>query len=228
MRTSQLVSNFRAAYSLHSDDAKYTDRYLISTFNVARAMLLKQKASREKLKRTNYIGICMPMCLAKPLECPCIAEAQCYAIVSKYDVPDYIMVGNRLGFDVRTGSGEQIDEWSPRMANDAKLNPALKNKIGYWLENYRGNTKLVVWNNLNLTHIYLTLLPTNLDDIANIPRCDGGGTVTDDCASWLDEEYPLDADLLFNFYEMVNKILLRQAAHIDDRVNDFVDAEVKQ
>lgn len=222
MKTSQLVSNFRTMYKLYSDDNKWTDRYLISTFNVARAKLLRDKSSKDKLKRTNWVGFCMKLCLAKPLECPCIAEAQCYALVSKYDIPDYISTKTIRGIDIRTASGEMLDEWSPRSASLSKHNPGLKNKKGYWLENYRGNTKLVIWNSLDLEYIYVSLLPTNLDDISEIPTCNSL-TGEEYCIDWTEEEYPLDSDLIFDLYRLVDSLLNKQLLHVDDRTNDSAD-----
>ena len=194
MKTSQIVSDFRANYKLHSDD----------------------------VKRTSYVGFCLPLCLAKPLECPCIQEAQCYALVSKYALPDYISTDDGVGLEVRTASGDILDMISPRNAKLMKLNPALRNKLGYWLENYRGSTKVVIWQSLDLEFIYLSMVPTDINDIAAIAAC-GDAAVTTNCGDWTDEEFPIDAELLFDLYRMMVDLINNKYRVLDDKVNNGND-----
>lgn len=224
MRTSQLVSNFRANYALFSDDIKWTDRFIISMFNIIRPKLLYDRNKKDRVKRTNFVGFCMPLCIGKPLECPCIAEAQCYALVSKYYVPDYIPLDYPYsGIEIRTGGGAKLDEWSPRDANLSGLNPALENKMGYWLENYRGKTKLVIWNTLDLEYVYVTMLPSDLDDILKLAQCgieDGFDTCAED---WTTEEFPLDANLLFDLFRMTADLINQKYRDVDDDNNDTSD-----
>lgn len=225
MITSQLVSNFRTNFALYSDDIKWTDRFIISMFNIARAKLLYDTNKRERVKKTNFVGFCMPLCISKPLECPCIAEAQCYALISKYHIPDYIPLQYPYtGIEVRTGDGKKLDEWHPRDANLASLNPATKNKFGYWLENYRGRSKLVVWNTLDLEYVYISMLPSNLDDIAAIATCGEADGVETGCGSnWLEEEFPLDSNLIFDMFRLTVDLLNKQYRDVDDDVNDTTD-----
>jgi len=223
MTTSQIVSDFRANYKLHSDDVVFTDRYIVSLANVARAKLLYQKASRDQLKRTSYVGFCLPLCIAKPLECPCIQEAQCYALVSKYDLPDYISSKEGVGLEVRTADGVTLEMISPRNAKLMTLNPALKNKLGYWLENYRGNTKVVIWRTLDLEFIYISMVPTDINDIANIAVC-GDASVTTSCGDWTEEEFPIDPELLFDLYTLMSQLINTRNRTIDDKTNDTNDS----
>ena len=222
MKTAQIIADFRANFKLHSDDVVFTDRYLISLANVARAKLLYQKAKRNKLKRTSYVGFCLPLCLAKPLECPCIQEAQCYALVSKYNIPDYIATSEGIGIEVRTADGILLEMINPRNAKLMGLNPALQNKIGYWLENYRGSTKLVIWRTLELKFIYITIIPTDINDIIAIATCDDTG-VTTDCNDWTQDEFPIDSELLFDLYKLMVELINQQYRVIDDKVNDNSD-----
>ena len=224
MLTNQLVSNFRAAYALFADEHRWTDRYIVSMFNIARAKLLHDKAKRDRVKRTNFVGFCMPLCLGKPLECPCIAEAQCYALVGKYDLPDYIDLEFPFsGLEIRTGDGQKLDMWSPREARLAKLNPALKNKAGYWVENYRGDNKLVIFNKTEWQYIYVTMLPTDLDQIIDIPACSDDGVDTGCPDDWTTEEYPLDANLIFDLFRLTDNMLKQQYRTVEDDVNDTKD-----
>lgn len=223
MKTAQIVSDFRANFKLHSDDVVFTDRYIISLANVARAKLLYQKAKRDKLKRTSFVGFCLPLCLAKPLECPCIQEAQCYALVSKYNIPDYISTSDGVGLEVRTADGVTLEMINPRNAKLMGLNPALKNKIGYWLENYRGNTKLVIWRTLDLQYIYVSMIPTDINDIAAIAACGDTDVSTATCDDWTDEEFPIDPELLFDLYKMMVQLINGGYRDVDDIINDTAD-----
>lgn len=225
MTTNQLVSNYRTMYSLYSDDVRWTDRYIISLFNIARAKLLKDESKRERLKRTNWTGFCMPLCLAKPLECPCIAEAMCYALVSKYELPDYIALQYPYnGIEIRRADGSKLDEWHPRDASLSSLNPATKNKQGYWIENYRGKNKLVVWNTLDLELVYVNMLVTNLDDIDKIAKCgEEDGVTTTSCTDWTTEEFPLDSNLIYDLFRLTNSLMLAQMRDVDDSTNDTQD-----
>ncbi len=221
MTTSQLVSDYRTNYKLHSDDSKFTDRFIVSIANVVRAKLLYQKAKREKTKRTNFVGFCLPLCLGKPLACPCIAEAQCYALVAKYPIPNYISVDDYTGLEIRTGDGELLDLASPRNVKLWSLNPALRNKKAYWIENYRGVNNLVIWNTLDLEIIYVSMMPENIDDIAAIAFC--SDAAVDSCSDWTTEQFPLDSELIFDLYKMMNELINSRLRSADDKVNDFND-----
>ena len=223
MKTSQLVSDYRANYKLHSDDVKFTDRFIISIANVCRSKLLYQKAQKDKLKRTNFVGFCLPLCLGKPLACPCIAEAQCFALVAKYDLPAYITSSSGMGLEVRTASGDMLALTSPRNIKQWKLNPALKNKLAFWIENYRGANKLVIWGSLDLEYIYVSLVPEDLNAISAIASCDDAAISTDTCDSWTSEEFPIDSELLFDLYKLMNELINGKVRTLDDEINDSND-----
>ncbi len=221
---SNLVSIFRGKYKTFSDDTKYTDRMIISVFNICRTTIIKQEAEREGVSRQNYIGFCMPLCVGKPIKCPCIAESQCYALVSKYQLPKIINLSGGTAIMIRTANGYVMDMFAPQEARNMNLNPAFKNKPGYYIENYRGERYLVIWNTLDLDVVYIEMIPDNLDDIAAIPLCDGtGNEVADSCIDWTTESYPLDSDLEYRLFQMAENMLLGNAKTNDDVINDTQD-----
>ena len=88
--------------------------------------------------------------------------------------------------------------------------------IGWFMQ----GSRLFVVGSTKLPLVIIEAVFENPEDIENFAACpDNPITITSPC-SFLDEEFPIDPDLVFPMYELTIKLLGYTNYFVEDKVND--------
>lgn len=90
MTRNDVVARLRDAIKEQTDDSKYTNRYLWSTFNTFMYQLIKQETDKGRIYNESelWISICVEMEEVSALICDCLyIPYDCTVYRSKYEIP---------------------------------------------------------------------------------------------------------------------------------------------
>lgn len=210
-----------------SDDDRLSERLIGHMLNTSRAILLKRKMDKERsVNETNYQVICLPLTLSNFADCPnCNLPnlTNCQIMKSTMAIPRPITTRWGMSIRVRKIDGTIISPLNMTNKKYSQYSLASNTSIGWLLQ---GSTLFVI----GPTHIPLVLLEVvleNPEDISSLDPCANVNSLTTPCFM-LDEDFPIDPDLVMPMYQLTIQLLGYANSMIEDKVNDSSDPNVLQ
>lgn len=205
-----------------SDDTQYSLRLLAQFLNIARAILTEQKADKyHYISEQSFQSLCVPLELGSFHNCCDYPNAPCKILKSVSPLPKFL--NTRWGdfAKVMTLTGEVISKGSPTSTTYSTYtitnNPA---KPSWFIH----DNHLFIKSNLDLEVVLFNSLFDNPVEIGQLNCSSNTDTV---CPDYMDEEYPIDPDLIEPAYKKVLEMLAYSARlPFKDSENDAKDSQV--
>lgn len=207
-----------------SDDNRFSNRLIAHYLKNARSLLIKRKLDKmTNLSDLSYQTLCVPLEVATYHDCSCITDQfDCQVLKSICQLPKDIVARNKSSIVVRNIIGQKID--STNISRNDLAAYSISNKqtsVGWLIE----NGKLVLLNtDLTLPHVLLTALWEDPEKLDNYCGC-GSDDSLSPCYDSLEQEFPIDADLVMPMYEMTLKFMQITQTYPEDNLNNAKDVE---
>lgn len=233
MLTKEIIQRILSLYGkgVQSDDSRLTTRHIYNKMSSVRSKLLTQELKKkQKVNQWNYMTIpCIELVLAPRHECPCLPQTGCNILKSKYRLPKPLtsLVSHSIQEVMSIDGAIRYDEI---LANEVKNRKGAKytaNKPDFWIQNgylyltHRGGPKVVT----------MTMLPEDPLEVTNFPSyCSSDCVDCQDvsCVSPLDEEFPIDQDMIDTLIELcANELVVTFSKTQEDITNDTRDSSLE-
>lgn len=186
---SESISRLRTAIKQYTDDSPYTDEYLYSVLNSAKAILLRQRAAKFN-KLPNPQCFCMELVEANSHDCDCI-DIGCKVLKTRYPVPETIFGRNTDLLYLKTLGEKEIDIVDFRQLSHRDLDPI---KAGTRVATEL-NGHYLIWNEENLKAIVICAQWADIADWSDKVLCPTGDEDCFDIGS-LDFGIPKDLEMV--------------------------------
>lgn len=216
----QHIGTIRGLIKEHSDDSKYSDQFLYEIFKaVSRDLQTAQLLKHWNTSIWNSKRFCLKLEKGLSHDCDCV-KVGCEVFKTTEKVPRVIKHRNRDLLKVFALDGTEYDYINPTDQKTALLDDVMSNRINWSLI----NQKIVLWNTPpNFRHKAILVEGFWYDetDWAYIKYCDTNGNQTDKpCYDITEDDYSLDADLIFPTYAKVLELLGVTLNYGGDQTND--------
>lgn len=207
-----------------SDDNRFSNRLIAHYLKNSRALLLKRKLDKMvTLSELSYQTLCVPLEATTYHDCSCIVdEFDCKVLKSTCTLPKDIVGRNKSSIVVRNVLGQKID--STNISRNDLAAYSISNKatsVGWLIE----DGKLVVLNtDLTLPHVLLTAVWEDPEKLDNYCGCSSDDELSP-CYNSLDQEFPIDADLVMPMYELTLKFMQITQSYPEDNLNNAKNVE---
>jgi hypothetical protein len=220
----QYISDLRGIIKESGRSADvYTDQFLYSLLNGARAYLLEQQSSKLDFQ-SEWDWQQFPLKLVKDKShlVGCVTVG-CDILRTEYKVPRPITSRIKNMMDVTTFDYSTILLSTEQAYRNAKYDDIKSQKtMASVINNY-----IIIWNKPELKSILVNGLWENLLDWTTIPQCDNSGNYTTaTCFDALNSEFKIGEDLKHATYDIVLKKLFPTLDRHKDITNDS-NAEIK-
>jgi hypothetical protein len=208
------ISAIKALLKLETKDALPTDSLVYDQMLIVRNLLLNQKLNRNKvINAQNYQQFCIGLEQDKYHDCDCIPSG-CNVLKSTVTLPKFLSNNNGLLMSVRTIDGQELS-YIPSQLIKAKLNSRYQaNKVSYDIQ----NNKLIIFGTLDLKAILISGILEDPSELSEYNYC--GNNNNENCFDIDTEDFPIDADLVYNMRDLVQQRLLQTYDIKQDLVND--------
>lgn len=231
MTTKELISRVQRLYSkgVKSDDSRLTSRHIYNKLLTARSRLITQELNRrKKVSQWNYqILPCVELIEVPSHECPCLPEVGCRILRTKYKLPKPLVTHYKHTISSVTSIEGSIvyTETTFESKRYKKGNRYTSNTPDYYIKD----------GYLYITHRYgpriisIVGLFENPWDVSQYPQYCKEGEVEDNCTSILDDEFPIEADMIDTLIELtLNELINIFPQMVEDRSNDNKDSHIQQ
>ncbi len=222
MKIGEHIAAIRGMLNQHKEtEAPMSDQFIYHHFAVVCAMLTKQKYDRSKIFNPfNLRYYCVSLSAGLVHDCGCIA-AGCNVLKTNIIVPAPIMGRTSPYIRVMTVDHVDIPYIHPSIAGSVDLDPIRRNRIHYSIV----GSRIVLFGANVVALIPRAILvggffedPTTW---ATIQACSpSGDDLETTCYSLDTDEFPVDADLISNAYQIVLQRLGVTITIPTDRDND--------
>lgn len=203
-----------------SDDHRLSDRLIAHFLQVARARLIEQKIDKYHfISEQSYQDWCVDLELSSFHSCCEAPELDCKVLKSTIAVPKFL--------NSRWGNHLKVMDLEGRVLPEIKLTQTRfalyalsRQPIGWFMH----NNHLYIVNSKALTKVILNGLYNDPEEIHNY-NCPGTGS---NCPEFMQEEFPIDSDLVDSMYKVALDLLLLATKQPIDTENNFKDVETVQ
>jgi len=208
-----------------SDDRRVSDEHIYHLLKVYRSRLIWEKQNKfNKLSAFNYQTIyCLPLELVELNECKCYSTG-CVTLKSKCDLPKVLSYRNDLIIKVTLLDGTSVSKTSIAKVNYARFRKTPM-PFGWFIH----NGKLVIIGDKRLKVVTVTAVfedPLALQDMCS---CTEEGEETPVmCYNVLDEDFPLDAEMVSSLYKLVLEDMDMFYRYPQDDENNAKSTEISQ
>lgn len=194
-----------------ADDFKYSNSLILHFLEISRALLMEQKASKyHTISELSYQSKCMDLELGGYHSC-CGTDTGCKLLRTKELVPK--LISTRFGnfIKVTTLNGDIIPHAFLNESKYAKYAIATLPKTTYSIH----DGKIFIHGNTNLEKILVNGVFTSPGEA--LEKCPENEV----CKSYMDENFPIDADLVLPAYKIAIEMLTQNRQ--PDLENDSKD-----
>lgn len=204
-----------------SDDYQYSNRLIAHFLQVARTLLIEQKANKYvPISPQSYQSWCVSLEKGSYHNCCDTPSSNCQLLKSTIKIPKFL--STRFGdlAKVTDLNGVPISKTSPTIQRLSKYSITNKQpKVGYFIhDNY-----LYIVANKSLTKVLLNNVFFDPSSIEALNCSIGEGN----CKEPFDSEFPIDADLIAPMYELTLKYLTASIAKDYENDARFPDINSK-
>lgn len=222
MLTSEIIQRVQSLYSkgIQSDDSRLSSRHIYNKLISLRSRLISQKVNkRQKISQWSYQTLpCIGLEKAPKNECPCIPPIGCEILKSKYPLPKSVTsIDKHIIQSVTSLDGSEVyNETFFEIEKYSKGNKYTKNNISYYIR----NGYLYVTGTIGLEVITLTGIFEDPTEVINYKSyCEDD--CEECCESVLDQDFPIDGDLIDVLVELSVKELIEVFSQMrEDRNNN--------
>jgi len=191
MTYSEVLSTIRQTIKEVDDDSKYTDSYLYTLWKLGRSKFLAQRLkSKDFVDRQNWITVCLELEKALSHDCECVQNG-CDVLRTVHPIATSMSGRVTSNLEVLTLDGTMIPHRHAYEIKTDMLDPIKKNRLGYTIV----NSKIVVWNTLELKAIQIRQLANDPLYYNDIQYCDTTNDSIPDCINIYDTETGLPEEL---------------------------------
>jgi hypothetical protein len=184
-----------------SDDASYSLRLIAHFLKVARAILTEQKADKyHYISEQSFQSLCLDLQEGNFHNCCEAPQTKCKLLKSTLPIPKFL--NTRWGdfAKVMTLEGDVLSKTSLTLNTLSKYSLTNKKpKLGWFIHDQH----LYIMNNKMLTQVILNSLFDDPEQVQNL-NCANNEA---DCTDFMDQEFPMDPDLVDPMYKMVIQYL---------------------
>lgn len=229
MILSELIQRIQSLYShgVQSDDTRLSPRHIYNKLVTTRSKLLYDKLQyQSNLHPSNYQLIeCLEMVKVPNHECPCLPPTGCKVIRSKHKLPK-MMVANGIQTIkfVRT-----IDRHMYYKKTTLEKERLSKGNKFFSLQNkyYVENDYLYIIQQFGPLVLSISALFEDPLEVKNFPQYCPKDVETEECKSFLDIEFPIDAELIEPLIQLTIDELVRMFYSLpEDLSNDSKDSNI--
>lgn len=200
-----------------SDDFSYSNNLILHYLEVARAKLIKEKADKyQYISELSFQSLCMDLHLDTFHNC-CVGPTDCKVLKTVEKVPTTL--NSRWGdlLKVMTLDGTVIPKASKTESNLSQFSLVKTSPVSYYV--YDGC--IVINNNTSLSKIIVNGI-FNTPSVPIEVSCSTDTTTT--CKSYMEEIFPIDADLVAPMYQLALSYLT--STQTKDNEQDAKDTTV--
>lgn len=220
----ELIQRIQSLYSkgVHSDDSRLTSRHIYNKLLTTRSRLISQVAQKkQKVSQWNYQTLpCVELIKVPAHQCPCIPPIGCDILRSKYKLPKPLsgLSGSLIQNVTSIDRSLKINEVSINALNSQKGNKYTPAKISYFIQ--EGYLYISTPSKIEVVSVIALFEdPIEVKQFKNL--CD---TDTPPCVNYLEEDFPIDNDLIDALIELsVQELLQVFSQGTEDRRNDSGD-----
>ena len=207
-----------------SDDSRFSNRLISHALKQARSRLVKIKLDKQDyISEANYQKLCIPLELHTYHNCHCITDNQdCQILRSKNVIPKYMVAKWGPAIQPMSLAGVKLSQVSITSNNLDQYSLTAQNKSGYFIdENY-----LYILNNIKLRAVLIKGIWEDPEEVLgyNEQTC----TELDNCEDILDQDFPIDAELVYPMYQLTMQLLGLSFNMPEDTRNDGRSVETLQ
>lgn len=228
MKTGEIIQRIQSLYSkgVHSDDTRLSSRHIYNKIITVRAKVLTQEANKkQRLSEWNYQTLpCVEMIKVPAHDCPCIPPYGCEILRSKYKLPEPLTskFGSLIRAVLTIDRAQKIDEITLNAMNAQKGNKYTSQKMQYFIQ----DGYLYISTRKNLKVVMIVALfedPIKAENFKGY--CDTDCTDCQECSDPMEEEFPLDTDLIETVVELsTNELLGMFGQGLEDLSNNAKDS----
>jgi hypothetical protein len=236
MKLKEIIQRVQSLYSkgVQSDDSRLSNRHIYNKILTLRSRLIAQQHNKkQKISQWNYQTIpCIELIKVPANDCPCIPPIGCDVLRSKYELPEPLTgLSNYIIQSVFTiDRSIRLDEISVSAVNYQKGNKYSSKKINYYIHNNYIYVTASSSSIHNLKFITLTAIfedPFKANEFKTF--CDEGCTDCKKCNDFLEEDFPIDNDLIDTVVEMcIPELIQLFSQNIEDLTNNSRDSLKEQ
>ena len=220
------ISHIQSLFSkgIASDDVRLEDEHIYHLMKLYRNKLIFDKQNKfYKLSPFNYQTIgCLPLVQEELNDCDCF-ETGCLVLKSKCEIPKALMYRNDILLKVTTLDGVSISATSITKQNYKKYRKVQLSKFGWFIHNNR----LVIVGDIRLKVVSIKGIFEDPRSLQNICPCDDeGNELEGSCFNPLEDEFPIDSDLVPVMYKMIIEDLRLMYSYPEDNENNAKSNEI--
>lgn len=226
----QIIYNFKNYLDKErlSDQIGYSGRFILNHLLNIRATLVSRKLKQKILSDQNYQTFTVNLVEASDEQFPCIEGSNCILLRSETPIPFFIDLKSITTPLNKTGQVYKLSEINPDMIKykmHSKLSVQSSN-LYYYLQNTGDGVYVYVWSNdpQFLKAISIKGLFYKPYLVEAIKDCAGN---LDPCYDYRKAEFPIDAELLTEMYNMSLSMLLKGKSTVSDNYNEGLDTIVQ-
>jgi hypothetical protein len=205
-----------------TDDAPFSDRFIVHLMNTARVLLLKRKADKKQaFDPSDFQSFCMPLCESTWIDCPCLPDIDCKILKGKFQLPKTLVSRTGMYLTVRFMSGKEIGETSPSALQYRQYSLTKVNKPAWFIDNNYLYITGIPFNQLKA--VYITGVFLDPTEISSITLC---SNPEEDCGDIYEEQYPISGELEDPLYRLVMEYMTMGMKAPDDKANNASATEV--
>lgn len=198
-------------------DYSYSDRLVTDLLSIIRAKLIEEKANKyHSISEQSYQSLCLDLEESNFHNCCDVPDVGCSVLKSVARIPKFLTTRWGNIAKVTTLDGLTIPKSTVTISNLSKysLTMSTKPSIGWFIH----DGYLYIINN---THLRKVLLNALFDEPATIELLNCDINSSEGCGSYLDQEFPIDTDLIDPMYKLTIQYLLNGYKLPEDTEADF-------
>lgn len=207
-----------------SDDRRVSDEHIYHLMNVYRARLIWEKQNKfYKLSPFNYQYIhCIPLEEAELNECECY-KTGCVVLKSKYILPNILSYRNNMLIKITLLDGTPVSQSSIAKVKYRKYKKTNKDSFVWFIH----DKKLVIIGDNRLKTVAVSAIFEDPSKLAELSECDSEGVNTGfKCFDIMNEEYPIDSEMVSAMYQMILNDLGMLYKYPQDDENNAKSTEI--
>lgn len=227
MKVGEVIQRIQSLYSkgVESDDSRLSSRHIYNKILTIRSRLMSQEIKKkQKISQWNYQTIpCIKLVKVPSHECPCLPPVGCDILRSEYRLPSPItgLTEDAIHSVTSIERSLKIDRIQINAVNLQKGNKYTQKKTNYFIQ----DGYLYITTPTNLKVLSLIGLFEDPIEVSKFKSyCD---TCTDcvTCVDYMEEEFPIDNDMLDTLVEMsVRELIDIFSQSIEDITNNTRDS----
>lgn len=228
MKVSEVIQRIQSLYSkgVESDDSRLSRRHIYNKMLSVRSKLISQEAKKkQRISQWNYQTIpCVKLIKVPAHQCPCLPPIGCSVLRSEYRLPGPLtgFVDDLIQSVTSIERSVKIDRITINAVNVQKGNKYTSKKTNYFIQD--GYLYITTPSKLKVVSVIgLFEDPIEVENFKGY--CDESCTDCVDCGDYMENEFPLDSDMIDTLVELVvQELIILFSQNLEDLSNNTRDS----